>query len=121
MTNESLETENLDKYGSSIYFSYDRHYLFKILSADEFKFCINSVLEKYYKHFEQRNYSVLAKIMGLYEYNDTYIAVMKNIFDGEEMIETYDLKGSTFKREVRKIQVHLYKSFLNFVMPSGYN
>ena len=70
---------------------------------------LNAFLEKlevYYQHLRKNKDSLIAKIYGVYTFSSKdskqHLFLMRNIAScpKEFIIRTYDLKGSTYDREV---------------------
>lgn len=102
------------KSGLPFYRSRDNMFIIKALKYDEWLFLRQSFLSNYYKHIQNNNDSLLAKILGIYRINDIYIMIMKNVHHSIKssiiMHKIYDLKGSTHKRQATRHKFLLDKN-----------
>lgn len=98
------------KGGEFFFFSYDNRVIIKTLSKDDLD-QLRSILKDYYRYFKKHHDSMIAKIYGIYTFErrdikdqTTSILLMRNIAacPKKYVLRTYDLKGSTFDREVLK-------------------
>ena len=105
-----LEKFTEGKSGSFFYFTQDRRYIIKTVSAGEEKVLKNFARE-YYRHMKNNPESLIVRLYGLYQvqlaWEQKYISVivMENIFYSPQHLrihEKYDLKGSTVGRRVLK-------------------
>lgn len=105
-----LEKFTEGKSGSFFYFTQDRRYIIKTVSASEEKVLKNFARE-YYRHMKNNPDSLIVRLYGLYQvqlaWEQKYISVvvMENIFYSPQHLkihEKYDLKGSTVGRRVLK-------------------
>ena len=105
--------------GEFFFFSYDNRVILKTLSKDDLK-QLRGILKDYYRYFKSHHNSFIAKIYGIYTFErrdikdqSTSILLMRNIAacPRQYVLRTYDLKGSTFDREVlrKKPDVELNK------------
>lgn len=111
-SSDILEKFTEGKSGSFFYFTQDRRYIIKTISAGEEKFLRNFV-RQYYRHMKENPESLIVRFYGLYQvrlaWEQKYISVvvMENIFYSMQHLkihEKYDLKGSTVGRRVLKGQ-----------------
>ena len=102
------------KSGALFYYTKDRKYMLKSISAREFKELIR-ILEDYLKHFTEHPESLLVKFFGAYrlkwknpnqkncmcQHPETvsHIVVMANVFEHFQVGYRYDLKGSKKSRD----------------------
>jgi hypothetical protein len=96
--------------GGFFYFSYDRKLIIKTINKEE----LNSFLEKiedYFKYFQENPDSFIAKFYGIYSFErydvtdeKKHVFITRNITNcpSKYILRSYDLKGSTFSREVLK-------------------
>ena len=105
-----LEKFTEGKSGSFFYFTQDRRYIIKTVSAGEEKF-LRKFVRQYYRHMKDNPESLIVRFYGLYQvqlaWEQKYISVvvMENIFYSIQQLkihEKYDLKGSTVGRRVLK-------------------
>ena len=105
-----LEKFTEGKSGSFFYFTQDRRYIIKTVSAGEEKF-LRKFVRQYYRHMKDNPESLIVRFFGLYQvqlaWEQKYISVvvMENIFYSIQHLkihEKYDLKGSTVGRRVLK-------------------
>lgn len=97
------------KSGQFFFFTYDNQLLLKTITGEERKVFLNK-LESYFKYLTSNDNSLIAKIFGLYDFegleesNSISLILMKNMagVPKEYIQRTYDLKGSSFDREVIK-------------------
>ena len=98
------------KGGEFFFFSYDNRVILKTLSQNDLT-QLRGILKDYYRYFKTNKDSLIAKIYGIYTFERTdikdqrtSILLMRNIAacPKKYVIRTYDLKGSTFDREVLK-------------------
>lgn len=101
------------KSGSFFYYSYDGRFVLKTIRREEFKF-LRRILQNYHDHVMQNKKTLIPKFFGLHKIvftnsetkkdigsNRVYFCIMDNLFGIPiEMDEIYDLKGSTYKREI---------------------
>lgn len=88
--------------GSFIWLSFDRKFLIKSVSFEEFQL-LRKQLHKFHLHYKKNPNTFISRIYGLYKIvspkgETTYFVVMSNLFDSVEIHEQYDLKGSTHNR-----------------------
>ena len=91
--------------GEFFFFSYDNKYVLKTITPSEFTF-IERNLSFFFEHFKRHPDSLLSKFYGLFtfkgdEMQRTYhLIMMKNILGcrKEQVVRTYDLKGSKDNR-----------------------
>ncbi|KAF1742943.1 hypothetical protein MXB_3251 [Myxobolus squamalis] len=91
--------------GSLFYKSYDDVYVVKTVDEREAKF-LQSLLVGYYMNLAQNKNTLLPKFFGLYLYSSRSqhfrFVVMNNLIPSYlKLDETYDIKGSTFKRRAK--------------------
>jgi len=105
-----LDFQSNSKSGQFFFFSDDKFFMIKTLTAQE---CVwlQQCLEKYYKHNMKYEDTLLVKFMGLYRikvprrkskrgYRKTHFVVMRSTFDTVlPMHKKFDLKGSHVGRE----------------------
>jgi len=98
------------KGGEFFFFSYDNRVIVKTLTKQDLV-QLKGILSDYYNYFEKNRDSLIAKIYGIYTFErkdikdqSTSILLMRNIAacPRQYVLRTYDLKGSTFDREVLK-------------------
>ena len=111
------------KSGNFFFYSTDGKYILKTLNRNEFKF-IKSILKSYYNHIMENPKSLVPKFFGVHKLHFTnqkmvtnigtekvYFCVMSNIFGSQlEVHEMYDLKGSTYQRELTPEQMKHVKN-----------
>jgi hypothetical protein len=92
------------KSGSFFYFSVDMRFLFKTVTAGEFK-TLMQMLPSYYAHVKRYASTLLPRFLGLHSLRrrgqTLRFVVMTNLFPTTEdmpVMEQYDLKGSTVGR-----------------------
>eukprot|EP00026_Physarum_polycephalum_P001812 Phypoly_transcript_01815.p1 GENE.Phypoly_transcript_01815~~Phypoly_transcript_01815.p1 ORF type:complete len:964 (+),score=177.55 Phypoly_transcript_01815:205-3096(+) len=91
------------KSGSFFYYSNDRKFMLKTISATEFD-NLRQMMPNYFLHILQNPNTLLTRLFGLHKIStensrSIIFVVMENIFLDYEMEETYDLKGSTIGRK----------------------
>ena len=98
------------KGGEFFFFSHDNRIILKTLSNQDLD-QLRGILKEYYRYFEKNKDSLIAKIYGIYTFERKdvkdqkfSILLMRNIaaVPRKYVLRTYDLKGSTFDREVLK-------------------
>ena len=97
------------KGGEFFFFSYDNRIVLKTLTNQDFAIMV-SILGDYYRYFKKHPDSFIAKIYGIYTFTNektqlnTRIILMRNIaaVPRQYILKTYDLKGSTYDRQVLK-------------------
>ena len=98
------------KGGEFFFFSHDNRIILKTLSNQDLD-QLRGILKDYYRYFEKNKDSLIAKIYGIYTFERKdvkdqkfSILLMRNIaaVPRKYVLRTYDLKGSTFDREVLK-------------------
>lgn len=98
------------KSGEFFFFSFDNKLIIKTMTSDELR-VILEILSRYHKHHIHDNpKSLLAKIYGIFTFqrdNDpdpVHLIMMRNVngWPGNCVVRKYDLKGSTFARQVEK-------------------
>ena len=105
--------------------SHDELYVFKALKKSEFNMLISMIYEYFEYLWEnlkqpEKNASVLAKILGMYEITDkgtmlkTYYIAMENICYGFHPTRVYDLKGSGLNRYVQNPKLNQVLLDTNF-------
>jgi len=95
------------KSGEFFFFSSDKKLIIKTIPDVEMK-QISRILERYQEHMRRYPNSLIAKIYGAYtfqstDYDQTFnLIIMKNIsgFSSSFVESIYDMKGSTYDREV---------------------
>ena len=114
--NKSLkEICSSGKSGSFFYYSYDSKYLMKTIPETEFlKF--KEMLPDYYTFMYDNPNTLLQRLFGLYMclFDDIkmYFVVMNNVFNTALKVHyKYDLKGSTYKRQSRKVKEINYDNY----------
>jgi hypothetical protein len=92
------------KSGSFFYFSVDMRFLFKTVTAGEFK-TLMQMLPSYYAHVKRYSSTLLPRFLGLHSLRrrgqTLRFVVMNNLFPTTAdmpVLEQYDLKGSTVGR-----------------------
>ena len=98
--------ESKGKSGSFFMFSDDNHVAIKTIKESEAE-ALKKFLIKYAEHYRIMRKSLLCKILGLFYFelpgvSPIYFIVMENILRYAKPIRTYDLKGSTHGRKVKK-------------------
>lgn len=105
-----LDFQSNSKSGQFFFFSDDKFFMIKTLTAQECQW-LQDCLEKYYKHNMRYEDTLLVKFMGLYRikvprrkskrgYRKTHFVIMRSTFDTVlPMHKKYDLKGSLVGRE----------------------
>jgi 1-phosphatidylinositol-4-phosphate 5-kinase len=104
--------QNAGASGSFFFFSHDRKFLIKTMRLDEMN-SFFSMIKSYYKHVKNNRDSILARIYGVYtiklfDIKPVHIMLMQNCMSissaGESgsRLKIFDLKGSTFNRQVKK-------------------
>ena len=94
--------------GSFFFFSHDRRFIVKTMTQEELNL-IQKILPRLHKHFKKNPSSILSRIYGVYtvemqDYQKVHLILMGNTlrFDHKnDVSRIYDLKGSTFSREVK--------------------
>lgn len=98
------------KGGEFFFFSYDNKVIIKTLSKEDLE-QLRGILKDYYHYLKKNKDSMIAKIYGIYTFErkdikdqSTSVLLMRNISacPRQYVLRTYDLKGSTFDREVLK-------------------
>ena len=97
------------KGGEFFFFSYDNRIVLKTLTNQDFAIMV-SILGDYYRYLKKHPDSFIAKIYGIYTFTNektqftTRIILMRNIsaVPQKYILKTYDLKGSTYDRQVLK-------------------
>lgn len=97
------------KGGEFFFFSYDNRIVLKTLTNQDFAIIV-SILGDYYRYLIKHPDSFIAKIYGIYSFTNektqftTRIILMRNIsaVPRQYILKTYDLKGSTYDRQVLK-------------------
>lgn len=98
------------KGGEFFFFSFDNRVILKTLTNTDLT-QLRSILRDYYRYFEKNKDSMIAKIYGVYTFErkdvkdqSITIMLMRNIaaVPRKYVLRSYDLKGSTFDREVLK-------------------
>lgn len=98
------------KGGEFFFFSYDNRIILKTLTKQDLD-QLRGILKDYYRYLKKNKDSMIAKIYGIYTFErkdikdqSTSILLMRNIAacPRQYVLRTYDLKGSTFDREVLK-------------------
>lgn len=101
------------KSGSFFFYSVDGKYVLKTIRKDEFIF-LRNILKEYHEHIKAKKNTLMPKFFSLNKikfsnrrlkkelgFDQVYFVVMNNIFNKKSVVhERYDLKGSTYKREV---------------------
>ncbi|XP_075223264.1 phosphatidylinositol 4-phosphate 5-kinase type-1 alpha-like isoform X2 [Lycorma delicatula] len=108
------ELPNSGASGSIFYLADDDKFIIKTTQRKECLF-LQNLLPGYYLNLHQNPKTLLPKFFGLYCYRcDTKnirLVAMNNILPSTiEMHQKYDLKGSTYKREIDKLKVKDVKS-----------
>lgn len=86
------------KSGSFFFYSHDKRYLLKTVSAAE-RDTLLRILPMYFEHLEKNADSLLSRLYGLHQLNDANFIVMENVFATDKQIHSvFDLKGSTIGR-----------------------
>ncbi|KAM3137825.1 hypothetical protein pb186bvf_010068 [Paramecium bursaria] len=112
------------KSGQFFFYSSDNKVIIKTISQTELKLLLQ-LLPKYFEYLLSNPDSLIAKIYGIFTFEQTNerpinIIVMKNIARTTNTYRIYDLKGSSYDREVAKKDTDLQKvvlkdlDFLNF-------
>ncbi len=105
-----LEKFTEGKSGSFFYFTRDRRYIIKTVTAFEERF-LQKIAYRYYNHIREHPDSLIVRVFGLHkvrlapEQGYITVVVMDNIFYTQDLLrihERYDLKGSTVGRRVLK-------------------
>ena len=124
-----LSENSSGKSGSFFFHSADGKYMIKTIKKDEFQKLLK-ILPKYQQFLMDNPNTLLTRYFGLHRMKcykkkhqviyDIYICVMNNVFDlsnPEKIKNIYDLKGSTFKRFTKPVDVNkgASKKDLNFV------
>lgn len=97
------------KSGQFFFCSHDNKLIIKTLSTDELQIFLKN-LEDYYNYLTTHKDSLITKIYGVYTFVrkdidiSNHVIIMRNIVNTSKknIIVSYDLKGSTFDREVLK-------------------
>lgn len=95
------------KSGEFFYFSKNKKLMIKTMGNSEVDSMLRN-LKKYVQHFVLNEDSMIVKIYGVYTFTINKqvnsLLIMRNITQcpGEFIERTFDLKGSTYDREVRK-------------------
>ncbi|XP_033115508.1 phosphatidylinositol 4-phosphate 5-kinase type-1 alpha-like [Anneissia japonica] len=107
MCNQALrELSNPGASGSLFYLSNDDEFIIKTIQHKEVEF-LQKLLPGYYMNIYQNPRTLLPKYYGLYCYQcggkNIRLVVMNNLLPSQlRMHQTYDLKGSTYKRKASK-------------------
>ena len=109
MNNQSTFTNSEGKGGALFLNSFDKKFIIKTINYDELELLRNGLLSKIVKYFKNNKDSLITRIYGIYKikmfgsYSDQYFLLMKNNFGvfQKNIISKYDLKGSSFTREVQ--------------------
>ena len=99
--------------GSFFFFSHDRRFIVKTMTDEELAL-LQKILPALYKHLKAHPDSLLSRIYGVYtvemqDYNRVNLILMGNTlrFDNRnDVTRIYDLKGSTFSRQVKGRTTH---------------
>ncbi len=111
--NSFSELTSSGKSGSFFFYSIDGKYVLKTIKREEYVF-LRKILKSYHEYVINNKRTLIPKFYSLNKisfdsfqlrtklgYNRVYFVVMNNIFSKDVFInERYDLKGSTYKREV---------------------
>lgn len=97
--------EGTGKSGSFFFFSHDNQFIIKTMKDSERKVLLK-ILPEYVRYLKENPYSMLAKIYGVFSLKrplmrNVTVMLMENTIQAEskdQLIATYDLKGSTFGR-----------------------
>lgn len=130
-----LGTKSSGKSGSFFFYTSDGWFMIKTIRKDEFNLLLKT-LPSYYDHVIRYPETLISWYYGLHElkcYNknnrmvkNIYIVVMNNVFDEiknpEELKETYDLKGSTYKREctLEELRKNKVRKDLDFLKQNNF-
>lgn len=121
------ELTSSGKSGSFFFYSVDGKYVLKTIRKEEYSF-LRKILKEYHEHLKTHKTTLVPKFFSLNKihfdnfrlkrelgYDHVYFVVMNNIFSKNIFIhERYDLKGSTYKREVFPAQSYLRRDELDF-------
>lgn len=102
----SLKTNTGNKGGRSasfFYFTFDKKFLIKTISASEKKFLLHYLLSDYHNYLKTNEDSFLARILGIYSFrfddnSKTRVMLQMNIFPNIDFEGIFDLKGSKLER-----------------------
>jgi 1-phosphatidylinositol-4-phosphate 5-kinase len=95
------------KSGSFIFFTLDNKFVIKSVSAREAEFLEKKMMPEYAKYMEEFPHSLIPRLYGMYRIlsggNGFRVLVMNNVLQTSlEIMERYDLKGSTVGRAASK-------------------
>ncbi|KAL1920437.1 uncharacterized protein VTP21DRAFT_814 [Calcarisporiella thermophila] len=99
------ELSSAGKSGAFFYYSQDYRFIIKTIHHSEHKW-MRKILKQYYEHVKENPNTLLCRYYGLHRVKlphgrKIHFVVMQNVFPANKDIhETYDLKGSTFGREL---------------------
>lgn len=107
------------KSGEFFFFSKDKKLIIKTISDSELNM-LNSILKEYENHYEQYPNSLITKIYGAFTYENTdmglkyNLILMKNVCGcpSSAVERIYDMKGSTYDRQVLKGNEFINKDVL---------
>ena len=106
MNNKLSINESQGKSGNFFICTDDNELILKTISDQELDFITNIFLEKYYKHISENKDSLICRLYGLYQVTlydkKVNVILMKNVLGKYKpnLLCSYDLKGSTYNREV---------------------
>lgn len=99
--------EGQGKSGSFFFFSHDRKFIIKTMNEEEYK-TFQGMFRKYYKHILKNEFSLLARIYGIFtvykeKITPVHLILMGNTVKlhgkGEGLKYIFDLKGSLINRK----------------------
>lgn len=93
--------------GSFFFFSHDRKFIIKTITREEKDFFIDKVATEYFQHLFEQRQSLLARIYGVYTvhingHQSVHLLLMAHSIQTDEVLTVFDLKGSSFNREVQR-------------------
>ena len=112
--------EGQGKSGSFFFFSHDRKFIIKTMNEEEYK-TFQGMFRKYYKHILKNEFSLLARIYGIFtvykeKITPVHLILMGNTVKlhgkGEGLKYIFDLKGSLINREWKMSKNHKPSSTL---------
>jgi hypothetical protein len=103
-------SESKGKSGSFFFYSHDRKFIIKTITAEERETLLN-VLNKYYKYVKEHEQTLITKIYGIYTLvirnaSSVNVILMQNLFGCSpiHIQRMFDLKGSTVQRKTKNVQ-----------------
>ena len=113
MFNENIISKNDGGRSGNLFLGTNNNkYLLKTISLDELNFIRNQFLYNYANYIKDNNDSLINRIYGIFELKiqklltteSIYLILMRNlygIFNQENVVVKFDLKGSSYQREIK--------------------